>query len=391
MPGTEIRYEYSPESFTLTEPEYAIEICHAVMDVIEPTPERRSSSTCRPPSSATRPTCTATSSSGSAAHPQPRQRGHQPAPAQRPRHRHRRRRVRRCMAGADRVEGTLFGNGERTGNVDIVNLAINLFVNGVDPRAGHQRHRRAAPRGRVLQPPAGAPPAPVGRRPGVHRVQRQPPGRDQEGLRRARRARPPRNGGEYERGACPTCRSTRSTSAARYEAVIRVNSQSGKGGVAYVMKTEHGFDLPRRLQIEFSKTIQHITEDTGTEISPVVMWDAFQAEYLPDEPRVPAQQPRAAQRQRDRTTTSITAQLVVDGAARHRHRRGQRPDRRVRPRAAHRPRRDARRASTTPSTRWARAPRRRPSPTSRPAAPRPACCGASAPTRTSSPRRCAPC
>jgi 2-isopropylmalate synthase len=70
-----------------------------------------------------------------------------------------------------------------------------------------------------------------------------------------------------------------------YEAVIRVNSQSGKGGVAYVMKTEHGFDLPRRLQIEFSKTIQHITEDTGTEISPGVMWDAFQTEYLPAEPR----------------------------------------------------------------------------------------------------------
>ena len=69
-----------------------------------------------------------------------------------------------------------------------------------------------------------------------------------------------------------------------YEAVIRVNSQSGKGGVAYVMKAEHGFDLPRRLQIEFSKTIQHITEDSGTEISPGVMWDQFRSEYLPEEP-----------------------------------------------------------------------------------------------------------
>ena len=70
-----------------------------------------------------------------------------------------------------------------------------------------------------------------------------------------------------------------------YEAVIRVNSQSGKGGVAYVIRNEHGFDLPRRMQIEFSKTIQHITEDSGTEISPAVMWEAFQAEYLPETPR----------------------------------------------------------------------------------------------------------
>ena len=71
-----------------------------------------------------------------------------------------------------------------------------------------------------------------------------------------------------------------------YEAVIRVNSQSGKGGVAYIMKAEHGFDLPRRLQIEFSKTIQTITEDTGTEISPGDMWEAFSDEYLPEDPAV---------------------------------------------------------------------------------------------------------
>ena len=81
-----------------------------------------------------------------------------------------------------------------------------------------------------------------------------------------------------------------------YEAVIRVNSQSGKGGVAYVMKEEHGFDLPRRLQIEFSKTIQHITEDSGTEITPATMWAAFENEYLPRRAEVPAPQPRAAHR-----------------------------------------------------------------------------------------------
>ena len=83
-------------------------------------------------------------------------------------------------------------------------------------------------------------------------------------------------------GRCRTFPSIPSTWGGRYEAVIRVNSQSGKGGVAFIMKAEHGFDLPRRLQIEFSKTIQAITEDSGTEISPAAMWEAFRARYLPE-------------------------------------------------------------------------------------------------------------
>jgi 2-isopropylmalate synthase len=111
-----------------------------------------------------------------------------------------------------------------------------------------------------------------------------------------------------------------------YEAVIRVNSQSGKGGVAYVMKTEHGFDLPRRLQIEFSKTIQHITEDSGTEISPGVMWDAFQAEYLVDEPRFRLRSHELHTRTGDDGgTTSIQAQLDVDGEAHSIHGEGDGP------------------------------------------------------------------
>jgi 2-isopropylmalate synthase len=96
-----------------------------------------------------------------------------------------------------------------------------------------------------------------------------------------------------------------------YEAVIRVNSQSGKGGVAYVMKEEHGFDLPRRLQIEFSKAIQHVTENTGTEISPGVMWDTFQAEFIPAEPRYRL---RTHELHTKDGRTKVTAQLEVDGA-----------------------------------------------------------------------------
>jgi 2-isopropylmalate synthase len=97
-----------------------------------------------------------------------------------------------------------------------------------------------------------------------------------------------------------------------YEAVIRVNSQSGKGGVAYIMKAEHGFELPRRLQIEFSKTIQAITEDSGTEIAPGAMWDAFQDEYLPPSPDIVLES-HELRSDADGATT-ITAQLVIDGA-----------------------------------------------------------------------------
>ena len=97
-----------------------------------------------------------------------------------------------------------------------------------------------------------------------------------------------------------------------YEAVIRVNSQSGKGGVAYIMKAEHGFELPRRLQIEFSKNIQHITEDSGTEISPTIMWEAFQSEYLPEAPTMRLDSHELKSDSASSTTT-ITAQLEIGG------------------------------------------------------------------------------
>jgi 2-isopropylmalate synthase len=101
-----------------------------------------------------------------------------------------------------------------------------------------------------------------------------------------------------------------------YEAVIRVNSQSGKGGVAYVMKEEYGFDLPRRLQIEFSKTIQHITEDSGTEVSPGIMWEQFSNEYLNEQPRFSLRSHELHTATTDgKGRTKLTAQLAVDGAA----------------------------------------------------------------------------
>jgi 2-isopropylmalate synthase len=310
LPGTAIRYEYSPESFTLTEPEFAIEICHAVMDVIEPTPERPIVLNLPATVECYTPNVYADVIEWFGRHIRQRNsviislhphndRGTGVAAAELA-----------VMAGADRVEGTLFGNGERTGNVDIVNLAINLFVNGVDPKLDisdiDALRRTAEYCNRLPVHP---------RHPWVgDLVYTAFSGSHQDAIKKgfeALNSKAEANGGEYDTWGVPYLPLDPKHLGRTYEAVIRVNSQSGKGGVAYVMKAEHGFDLPRRLQIEFSKAIQHITEDSGTEISPVVMWDAFQAEYLPATPRFRLTS-HELRSDSATGTTSITAQLVVD-------------------------------------------------------------------------------
>jgi len=314
VPGTDIRYEYSPESFTLTEPEFAIEICHAVMDVVEPTPERPIILNLPATVECYTPNVYGDVIEWFGRHVRQRDsvvislhphndRGTGVAAAEFG-----------VMAGADRVEGTLFGNGERTGNVDIVNLAINLFVNGVDPELDitdiDALRRTAEYCNRLPVHP---------RHPWVgDLVYTAFSGSHQDAIKKGldalERAAAASPDGDYERWAVPYLPLDPKHLGRTYEAVIRVNSQSGKGGVAYVMKTEHGFDLPRRLQVEFSKAIQHITEDSGTEISPVVMWDTFEREYLSPDPRfrLVAHELRSNASGR----TSITAQLVVDGAHR---------------------------------------------------------------------------
>ena len=177
------------------------------------------------------------------------------------------------MAGADRIEGTLFGNGERTGNVDVVNLAMNMFSQGVDPHLDitdidHLR-RVAEHCNRLSVEP---------RHPYVgDLVYTSFSGSHQDAIKKGMEALPP----DYDIWEVPYLPIDPKHVGRSYEAVIRVNSQSGKGGVAYIMKTEHGMDLPRRLQIEFSRCIKVITEGSGTEITAEEMWDAFAAEYLP--------------------------------------------------------------------------------------------------------------
>ncbi|MDG2233399.1 MAG: 2-isopropylmalate synthase [Ilumatobacter sp.] len=314
--ATQIRYEYSPESFTLTEPEYAIEVCEAVMGVIAPTPTAPiilnlpATVECYSPNvygdviEWFGRSISQRDSVIISLHPH-NDRGCAVAAAEFG-----------VMAGADRVEGTLFGNGERTGNVDIVNLAMNLFMNGVDPQLNisdiDALRRTAEYCNRLPVSP---------RHPYVgDLVYTAFSGSHQDAIKKGidalDRSRDSATG-EYPKFAVPYLPIDPKHVGRTYEAVIRVNSQSGKGGVAYVMKTEHGFDLPRRLQIEFSKTIQHITEDSGTEIGPGVMWDAFQLEYMPSEPNMRLRSHELHTVSNDDTTgnTSIQVQLDVNGSA----------------------------------------------------------------------------
>ena len=277
VPGTEIRYEYSPESFTGTELDYAVDICAAVMDVIQPTPKRPIILNLPATVEMYTPNIYGDAiewfhrnvprrdSIILSLHPH-NDRGTAVAAAEFG-----------LMAGADRIEGTLFGNGERTGNVDVVNLAGNMFSQGIDPRLDisdiDELRRVAEHCNRLPVEP---------RHPYVgDLVYTSFSGSHQDAIKKGMEALPP----NYDTWEVPYLPIDPKHVGRSYEAVIRINSQSGKGGVAYIMKNEHGMDLPRRLQIEFSRCIKVITEGSGTEITAEEMWDAFAADYLPATPR----------------------------------------------------------------------------------------------------------
>jgi len=311
--GTNVRYEYSPESFTGTEIDYAIDICSAVSDVIEPSTDRRLILNLPATVEMYTPNiygdvieyfhrnvpnrdriCLSL-------HPH-NDRGTGVAAAEFG-----------VMAGADRVEGTLFGNGERTGNVDVVNLAMNLFSQGVDPEldiSDIDAVRRVAEYCNRLPVPA--------RHPYVgDLVYTSFSGSHQDAIKKGFTAL----GTDYEWGV-PYLPIDPKHVGRTYEAVIRVNSQSGKGGVAYLMHAEHGMDLPRRLQIEFSKTIQTITEDTGTDIPSAEVWAAFERTYLDSDAPV---QLIAHETTTGEKGSTVTAQLLVDGEHRTLHGEGTGP------------------------------------------------------------------
>jgi 2-isopropylmalate synthase len=277
IPECDVRWQYSPESFTGTELEFAVEICEAVMDVWEPTPARPIILNLPATVEMATPNIygdqiewfqrhvKARDSIVLSLHPH-NDRGTAVAAAEFG-----------VMAGADRVEGTLFGNGERTGNVDVVTLALNLFSQGVDPQLDFSDIDAAR---RTVEYCNRLPVHP--RHPYVgDLVYTAFSGSHQDAIKKGFEAL----GKDYDLWEVPYLPIDPHHVGRSYEAVIRVNSQSGKGGVAYIMKFEHGLDMPRRLQIEFSSVIQRLTEQSGTEISADQIWSAFQTTYLaPDRP-----------------------------------------------------------------------------------------------------------
>jgi 2-isopropylmalate synthase len=272
VPGTDIHWQYSPESFTGTELEFAKEICEAVMDVWEPTAKRPVILNLPATVEMATPNVyadqiewfhrniKARDAIVLSLHPH-NDRGTAVAAAEFG-----------VMAGADRVEGTLFGNGERTGNVDVVTLALNLFSQGVDPMLNFSDIDAAR---RTVEHCNRLPVHP--RHPYVgDLVYTAFSGSHQDAIKKGFEAL----GKDYDVWEVPYLPIDPHHLGRSYEAVIRVNSQSGKGGVAYIMKFEHGLDLPRRLQIEFSSVIQKLTEASGTEISADRIWAAFESTYL---------------------------------------------------------------------------------------------------------------
>ena len=270
-PETDWRFEYSPESFTGTELDFAVEICDAVNAVLQPTPERKVIINLPATVEMATPNvyadqiewfCRQVKNRDSivlSVHPH-NDRGTAVAAAELA-----------VMAGADRVEGTLFGNGERTGNVDVVTLALNLYTQGVHPGLDFSNINEAA---RCAEHCNQLPIHP--RHPYVgDLVFTAFSGSHQDAIKKGFAAR--REGDLWEVPYLPI--DPRDVGRT-YESVIRVNSQSGKGGIAYLLERDYGVTMPRRLQIEFSQVVQAVTDATGKELTSEQIWALFQKEYL---------------------------------------------------------------------------------------------------------------
>ena len=272
-PATEWVFEYSPESFTGTELEFARDICAAVADIYKPTPQKKMIFNL--------PATVEMSSANVYAdqiewchrnfkdrdsiilslHPH-NDRGTGVAAAELG-----------YMAGADRIEGCLFGNGERTGNVDLVTLGLNMFTQGVDPEIDFSNINEIRQTVEYCNQLPVHPRHPYG----GDLVFTAFSGSHQDAINKGFKSLEASNSKVWEVPYLPIDPADLGRS---YEAIIRINSQSGKGGIAYILKSDYGIDMPRLLQVEFSKVIQQIAEETGKEIQPALIWDTFRKEYL---------------------------------------------------------------------------------------------------------------
>lgn len=313
-PDTNWRWEYSPESYTGTELSYAKEVCDAVVETLGATPDNRVIINLPATVEMATPNVYADSiewmhrnlaqreSIILSLHPH-NDRGTGVAAAELG-----------YQAGADRIEGCLFGNGERTGNVCLVTLGLNMFTRGVDPQidfSNIDEIRRTVEYCNQLP---------------VH--ERHPYGGDlvytafsgshqdaiNKGLDAMKVAADNQNADVDDIvWEVPYLPIDPKDVGRTYEAVIRVNSQSGKGGVAYIMKADHGLQLPRRLQIEFSQAVQKITDGEGGEVSPKEIWDVFSEEYLAPVNPLERMRQKVTASEEDGGTDAITAVVKVGG------------------------------------------------------------------------------
>ena len=289
IPGTIIYYEYSPESFTGTELDFAVDITNQVVEILAPTPDRKVIVNLPATVEMATPNVYADSIEWMSRHLAQREnilislhphndRGTAIAAAELG-----------YLAGADRIEGCLFGNGERTGNVDLVALGVNLFTQGIDPQidfSNIDEIKRTAEYCNQLPVPERNPWA-------GDLVFTAFSGSHQDAIKKGFEAM---DADAAEQGctvndlvwAVPYLPIDPKDLGRSYEAVIRVNSQSGKGGVAYLLKTDHALDLPRKLQIEFSGVVQAKTDAEGGEVTSEQIWDIFNDEYLPATIKNPA-------------------------------------------------------------------------------------------------------
>jgi 2-isopropylmalate synthase len=308
----EFGYEYSPEIFTGTEMEFAVEVCNAVMDVWQPSNGREIILNLPATVEMATPNVYADQIEWFSRHI--RNREHVAISL----HPHNDRGTATAatelamMAGADRVEGCLFGHGERTGNVDLVTLGMNLFSQGIDPKIDFSKIDEIR---RTVEYCTNLPVHP--RHPYAgDLVYTAFSGSHQDAIKKGledldNQAKAQGIGVREIAWQAPYLPIDPYDVGRTYEAVIRVNSQSGKGGVAYIMKSEHNLDLPRRLQIEFSKAVQAHTDAGGGEVSASRLWEIFQFEYL--EPDTPLRLVSVSTASTASSQTSLTAQVVAGG------------------------------------------------------------------------------
>ncbi|PQZ93853.1 2-isopropylmalate synthase [Arthrobacter sp. MYb227] len=329
---TKITYEYSPESFTGTELEFAKRISDAVAEVLEASPENKMILNLPATVEMATPNVYADSiewmhrnlenrdSIVLSLHPH-NDRGTGVAAAELG-----------YLAGADRIEGCLFGNGERTGNVDLVTLGMNLFGQGIDPEldfSDMDEIRRTVEYCNQLPVPERSPY-------GGDLVFTAFSGSHQDAIKKGFElmeidAKAAGKTVDEIEWAVPYLPVDPKDIGRSYEAVIRVNSQSGKGGVAYLLKNEHSLDLPRRAQIEFSGVIQQKTDGEGGEISSAEIWNVFQDEYLPvtegsdNEPWGRFKLGSATAETAEDGSFNLTVSLIIDGIAHSRKATGNGP------------------------------------------------------------------